>query len=85
MLKSYLRKQIFIPQDHGSWVFIFSPLLIGLFAGGRFTIESVYLVIAAVCAFLIRQPVTMAVMPAAESVTQSEADDVSENARFGIR
>lgn len=57
----YLRKQIFLPQDHGSWVFIFSPLLIGLFAGGRFSIASAYLVIAALCAFLIRQPLTMAV------------------------
>lgn len=61
MWKSYLRKQICLPQDHGSWVFIFSPLLIGLFAGGRFTFASLYLVVAAIGAFLIRQPVTVAV------------------------
>ena len=61
MLKTYLRKQIFLPQDHGSWVFIFSPLLVGLFAGKQFSIPSLYLVVAAICAFLIRQPVTMAV------------------------
>ena len=59
--QSYLRKQIFLPQDHGSWVFIFSPLLIGLFAGGRFTFASLSLVIAALAAFLVRQPVTIAV------------------------
>jgi len=58
---SYFRKQIFLPQDHGSWVFIFSPLLIGLFAGARFTFASLSLVIAAVAAFLIRQPITIAV------------------------
>jgi hypothetical protein len=61
MQNTYFRKQIFLPQDHGSWVFIFSPLLIGLFAGGQFTLTSFYLVIAAVAAFLLRQPVTMAV------------------------
>lgn len=61
MTRDYLRKQIFLPQDHGSWVFIFSPLLIGLFAGGRFTAGSLSLVLAAIAAFLIRQPITMAV------------------------
>ena len=61
MRNSFFRKQIFLPQDHGSWVFIFSPLLIGLFAGGTFTLASLYLVVAAIAAFLIRQPVTMMV------------------------
>jgi hypothetical protein len=56
-----MRKQIFLPQDHGSWVFIFSPLLIGLFAGGRFTLSSFRLTVAALAAFLIRQPITIAV------------------------
>lgn len=56
-----LRKQIFLPQDHGSWVFIFSPLIIGLFAGRQFTFASFSLVTATIAAFLIRQPVTMAV------------------------
>jgi hypothetical protein len=58
---SYFRKQIYLPQDHGSWVFIFSPLLIGLFAGRTFGVTSLYLVIAAIAAFLIRQPVTILV------------------------
>ncbi len=60
-MQSYLRRQIALPQDHGSWVFILSPLLVGLFAGGRFTAASLALVLAAMAAFLIRQPVTMAV------------------------
>jgi hypothetical protein len=49
-----------LPQDHGSWVFLFSPLLIGLFAGRNFSSGSLALTIAAVTAFLIRQPVTIA-------------------------
>jgi hypothetical protein len=61
MQKSIFRKQIFLPQDHGSWVFIFSPLLVGLFAGKSFSHASLYLVTAALAAFMIRQPVTIAV------------------------
>ena len=64
---SYLRKQIFLPQDHGSWVFIFSPLFIGLFLGGKFTFASLSLTLATIAAFLLRQPVTMAVAVGAES------------------
>ena len=60
-MQSYFRKQIALPQDHGSWVFILSPLLIGLFAGKHFSLASFYLIIAAMMAFLLRQPVTMAV------------------------
>jgi hypothetical protein len=58
---SLFHRQIYLPQDHGSWVFLFSPLLIGLFAGGRFTAASLFLVIAAIAAFLVRQPITIAV------------------------
>lgn len=61
MRTSYFRKQIFLPQDHGSWVFIFSPLLIGLCLGGKFTLASLSLVIASISAFLLRQPLTIAV------------------------
>ncbi len=58
---SLFRPHIALPQDHGSWVFLLSPLLLGLFAGRRFTPASLFLVIAALAAFLIRQPVTVAV------------------------
>jgi YwiC-like protein len=61
MKASYFRKQIFLPQDHGSWVFIFSPLLIGLFLGEKFSYASLSLMVASITAFLIRQPITMAV------------------------
>jgi len=55
------RRHVALPSDHGSWVFLFSPLLIGLFAGGRWTAASLTLVMAALTAFLIRQPATIAV------------------------
>lgn len=72
MVSSYFRKHIFLPQDHGSWVFIFSPLLVGIFAGNRFTLVSLSLVTAVAAAFLIRQPVTMAVKAYAGRRARSE-------------
>lgn len=54
-------RQIALPSDHGSWVFLLSPLLIGLFAGNSWRIATIYLIIAAFAAFLIRQPVTFLV------------------------
>lgn len=58
---SLFRSHIALPQDHGSWVFILSPLLIGLFAGQHFSPASINLIIAAMGAFLLRQPVSIAV------------------------
>ncbi len=60
-MQTLFRRQVAVPQDHGSWVFLLSPLLIGLFAGKNFRLESLYLVLAALAAFLIRQPLSMAV------------------------
>jgi hypothetical protein len=55
------KKHIALPQDHGSWVFLISPLLIGLFAGGNLTLATPFLILGAFAAFLIRQPVTIAI------------------------
>jgi len=59
MASGYLfKKHIAIPQDHGSWVFIISPLLIGIFAGKTLNSATLYLIIAAMAAFMLRQPTT---------------------------
>lgn len=60
-MKQYFKKQIALPQDHGSWVFILSPLIVGIFAGGDFSCATFNLFIAAMSAFMIRQPLTIAV------------------------
>lgn len=60
-MNSVFKKQIALPQDHGAWVFILSPLLIGIFAGGVFNLAILFLVVAAMSAFLIRQPLTVIV------------------------
>lgn len=79
-VRPYSRRQIFLPQDHGSWVFIISPLLIGLFAARQFNYASLNLVLAAMAAFLIRQPITMAV----KSYSGRRSKDDLPAARFWI-
>lgn len=54
------RHHIALPQDHGSWVFLFTPLLVGLVAGKEFTPAALAVVFGAIAAFLLRQPITIA-------------------------
>ncbi len=54
-------RHIALPQDHGSWVFLFSPLLIGLFCADNWSSASLILIVALIAAFLLRQPVSIAV------------------------
>ena len=69
---NYFNRQIALPQDHGAWVFILSPLLVGIFAGGTFTYATLALVAAAMSAFLLRQP--LAVMVKAYAGRRPRAD-----------
>ena len=68
----FWRRSIFWPGDHGSWVFVLSPLLIGVVAGGRWQTAHLYLIVATLCGFLLRQPTTVAVK--ALSGRRSEED-----------
>lgn len=58
-MKNYFKKQIALPQDHGSWVFVLSPLLIGIFAGKHYSFATLCLIIATMSAFILRQPMTV--------------------------
>ena len=61
---TYFRRHIALPSEHGAWVFIFSPLLIGITTGvseGGWSVAMAYLILGALAAFLIRQPVTIAI------------------------
>ena len=60
-MEQYFKKQVALPQDHGSWVFIFSPLLVGILAGKEITYATLNFIIVAMSAFMIRQPMTVAV------------------------
>lgn len=56
-----LQKQFFLPQEHGAWVFLLSPLLIGTFIGRSWNAAGLLLWIGSLAAFLLRQPVSIAV------------------------
>jgi hypothetical protein len=60
-MSQYLNRRIAITNEHGSWVFLLSPLLIGLFIGGNWSAPFFYLILAALAGFLIRHPITIAV------------------------
>jgi len=63
-MQKFFSKHIALPQDHGAWVFILSPLLIGIFAGKTFTPATLSLFIAAMAAFMLRQPMSILVKAA---------------------
>jgi len=53
-------RHIAIPAEHGAWVLLFSPLIMGLSIGGV-KLASLLLVLAVLFAFLLRQPLNILV------------------------
>lgn len=60
-MRTYFRRQIAITHEHGSWVFLLMPLVIGLVLGRSWHPASIYLSVAALSAFLLRHPLVIAV------------------------
>ena len=60
-MQNYFKRHIALTSEHGSWVFLLSPLLIGLFAGNNWSSISFYLFFAALAGFLVRHPITILV------------------------
>ncbi len=56
-----LRKYAAVPAEHGSWVFLFSPLLTGMILGRAWRLEGWLLAVTALSGFMLRQPVTLLV------------------------
>ena len=50
-----------LPQDHGTWAFLWSPFFIGMFAGRHWVPDLLYLLIGLLAGFFLRQPVTVLV------------------------
>ncbi len=59
--KHIFRRSIALTNEHGSWVFLLSPLLIGLFLANRWSLDVFMLTTAALAAFLVRHPITFIV------------------------
>jgi hypothetical protein len=60
-ISSLFQKQIALPSDHGSWVFLLSPFFIGVFAAGKWSDELPFLFLGLIAAFFLRQPAALAV------------------------
>lgn len=55
------RKHYALPAEHGAWIWWIGPLLIGAAAARAFTPDTLILALAALAAFLLRQPASIAV------------------------
>jgi hypothetical protein len=80
MSNRILNKQISLPTDHGSWVFLLSPLLIGIFAGRRFDPAHGWLLISLLAVFMMRQPASMLV----KSLSGRRGLEIKEPALFWL-
>jgi hypothetical protein len=59
--KTVFQKQIALPSDHGSWVFLLSPFLIGVFTASEWSADILILLIGLLAAFFARQPASIAI------------------------
>jgi hypothetical protein len=60
-LENVFKKRYFLPTEHGSWIWLIGPLLIGAAAAGEYTPDLLWLSLAMLAAFLFRQPAAMLV------------------------
>lgn len=60
-IRRYLRKIYALPSEHGAWIWWIGPFLLGMAAGGAPQGASALLFLAALTAFLSRQPTTLLV------------------------
>jgi hypothetical protein len=58
---SVWRKSFALPSEHGAWIWWIGPMVVGAAAAGRLVPDFAILCAAALAAFLLRQPVVMAV------------------------
>lgn len=57
-MRRYLKTRYVLPPEKGVWIWWIGPLIIGAAAGPQFTVDLAILTVAALGAFLIRQPVS---------------------------
>ena len=61
MKPAYLRKHYALPAEHGAWIWLLGPLVLGAAAARRFSPDLLLLLGAGLAVFLLRQPLTLAV------------------------
>lgn len=61
MFASLFRKPYFLPTEHGAWIWFLGPYTLGVAAGGQLRPALLWLLLAGLFAFLLRQPITILV------------------------
>jgi hypothetical protein len=56
-----VKKHLFIPPEHGAWIWLFGPFIIGAAAGRNLSWDVILCVGAGLAAFFVRQPATILV------------------------
>jgi hypothetical protein len=64
-LKHIFRRHYALPAEHGAWIWLFGPFILGWAAGSGLGIDLALLLGAGLAAFLLRQPATILVKVAA--------------------
>lgn len=59
--RRFFRKHYAIPPEHGAWVWWIGPSIVGAAAGGSVSAAFLVLIVTALAAFLVRQPLTLLV------------------------
>lgn len=59
MSSRFFRRHYFLPTEHGAWIWLLGPFVLGAVAGGSFTPNLLMLLVAGLSAFLLRQPLTI--------------------------
>ena len=60
-MKKLFKRNIAIPSDHGSWVFILMPLIVGMSVGNGWNLHVFAFLFLSLSAFMVRQPLSIAV------------------------
>jgi hypothetical protein len=60
-IRSVWRRHYALPGEHGSWIWLLGPMVVGTAAARQLSFDLIPLALAALAAFLLRQPATLAV------------------------
>lgn len=60
-LRKYLRRHYMMPAEHGAWIWLYGPMILGAAAGHHWNRSLAVLALAALFAFMARQPATLVV------------------------
>ncbi len=72
-MTTYLRKRFYLPPEKGGWVWWIGPLLVGVAASQRISPVHFPLILAAFCAFCMRQPIIVLI----RSLRWKEREDLA--------